>query len=123
MPNLESVRRIIGKDIVQRYISDNEGGECMLTTGTFTSNNIDQSFTIGFKPKALLVVGEENLYIFTEFGFYNIYDYEIQDYDNITRAVTSHTLRPTSPSTRCSFNDDGFTVRLVASSCFYIAIG
>ena len=127
MPNLESVRRIIGRDITQKYVTD-EGGESMIDVGTFTSTNLDQSFNIGFKPKVLIVGvtetdNSEQVYLFTDFGYYNIYDYDIYDYNNRARTVTRHNVGVGSNSWRTSFSDTGFTTRISTGECFYIAIG
>lgn len=117
MPTLESNRRIIGRDLIQRYITD--GGENMTITGRVIGSG---NYETGFKPKIIIIAIEEDTYVFTEYGYMNLYDYDILDYNNRERTVVKQNIR-TSISSLIEFKASGFTLSVGVVDGFYIAIG
>lgn len=96
MPSLESVRRIIGKGIVQQYIDNsNEGGESMVESGNFTGGIGDIS--LDFEPKIVIIIFETDTdevksYFVTNEVELKFTNYNILDYNNTIKTVTKQQL-------------------------------
>lgn len=126
MPTLESNRRIIGRGLIQLFVTE-EGGEGMVKTGSFISTGVVKSYNIGFKPKTVLLAleettGEEEIAIYTEFGYISFYDYDITDYNGYDKTSTKHGISQLY-SNDCIFTDTGFNLKVQSGDGFYIAIG